>query len=116
MNPRTTWRYANTAVSIALFCAAYAGPADAQQLTSLEREGQALLTKFCSACHAVNRSGASPHLRAPPFRIISQRYDVADLIEQLREGFTAPHPDMPRFKFSRQGARAAQAYLNAVQQ
>jgi cytochrome c len=116
VKPSAIWRYAHRAATIALLCAAYSGPADAQQLTVLERQGQVLLTKFCSACHAVNRSGASPHFRAPPFRVISQRYDVADLVEQLREGFAAPHPDMPTFKFSRQGARAAQAYLNAIQQ
>src|SRR4051812_40370462 len=95
-------RCAHTAAVIALLCAACAGTADAQQLTQLERRGQALLTKLCSACHAVNRTGTSPQLLAPPFRVISERYDVADLVDQLREGFTAPHPDMPTFKFSRQ--------------
>jgi hypothetical protein len=48
--------------------------------------------------------------------VISQRYDVTDLVDQLREGFTAPYPDMPTFKFSRQDAAATAAYLNAIQQ
>ena len=92
-----------------------AEPARAQQLNALERQGQALLSRFCAGCHAVGISGQSPHLLAPPFRMIAQRYDVADLVERLQEGFTAPHPDMPTFKFSRRDARAVQAYLNVIQ-
>src|SRR6187455_1700649 len=89
--------------------------ARAQALTPLEQRGQTLLTRLCADCHAVGPRGISPHLLAPPFRSIAERYDIADLIDLLQEGFTAPHPDMPTFTFSRRDARAVQAYLNAIQ-
>jgi mono/diheme cytochrome c family protein len=99
----------------AIAAAAPMAPAHAQKLTSLEQRGQTLLTRLCADCHAVGPRGISPHLLAPPFRSIAERYDIADLIDQLQEGFTAPHPDMPTFTFSRRDARAVQAYLNAIQ-
>ena len=103
------------AISFTLLLATAAQSARAQQLNLQEQRGRELLTRFCSSCHAVGRNEPSPHLLAPPFRTIAQRYDVADLMDQLQEGFTAPHPDMPTFKFSRRDARTVQAYLNAIQ-
>lgn len=82
----------------------------------LEARGRAVLTRLCADCHAVGRSGRSPHLLAPAFRTIGQRYDIDSLIDNLREGFTAPHPDMPTFSLTPADARAVQAYLKAIQQ
>jgi mono/diheme cytochrome c family protein len=89
--------------------------ADAASLNRQQQRGQALLTTLCSSCHAVGPGGDSPHRLAPPFRTIESRYDIDDLVEKLREGFTAPHPDMPTFNFSRQDAQAVKAYLKAIQ-
>jgi len=98
----------------ALVCV-LAAPAGAQQLNRLERRGQVLLTKLCSDCHAVGITGRSPRPNAPELRSITKRYDVDDLVAQLREGFTGPHPDMPTFRFTRQDAEAVQAYLHMIQ-
>jgi cytochrome c len=110
----TMLRLACIAVVI-LPLAATAGPAHAQQLSSLEQRGRALLTKLCSECHAVGRTGQSPRPQAPPFRSISRRYEISDLVEQFRAGFTGPHPDMPTFTVSGQDGRAIEAYLYAIQ-
>lgn len=90
--------------------------ASAQELNPLEQRGRALLTKLCSNCHAVGRTGRSPRVNAPPFRSIAQRYDIADLVEQFAGGFTGPHPDMPTFTFSRDARNAVRAYLYAIQE
>jgi mono/diheme cytochrome c family protein len=103
------------AIVVALPLVATAGPARAQQFNPLEQRGRALLTKLCSECHAVGRTGQSPRPQAPPFRSIAQRYEIPDLVEQFRNGFTGPHPDMPTSTISRDAARAVQAYLYAIQ-
>lgn len=115
MNLGTTRHFLTSAAIAALLCFVWSASAQAQPLSRLEHRGQALLTKFCAECHAVGASEPSPHFRAPPLRMIAQRYDIDVLVELLQEGFTAPHPEMPRFKFSSQDARAVQAYLYAIQ-
>jgi mono/diheme cytochrome c family protein len=110
----TMRQFAGLAVA-GLIAAAALTPIHAQPLNKLERQGQELLTRLCSRCHAVGRTGTSPRKQAPPLRTIAQRYDVADLVAQLQEGFTGPHPDMPTFTFTRNASRAVEAYLNAIQ-
>ena len=87
----------------------------AARLSALEQQGKAVLTRLCAACHAVGEADRSRHLGAPAFRSIQDRYDIDDLVERLREGFTAPHPDMPTFTFTPEHARAVRAYLKAIQ-
>ena len=105
-----------TIVAAAVLLAATTVAATAAPLNRLEQRGYNLLKELCSRCHAVGRSGASPHVGAPTFRTIANRYDIDDLVERLRDGFTAPHPDMPTFSFTRQDAEAVRAYLNAIQE
>jgi len=100
------------AVSISVLAG---GPAMGQQ-KSLEREGEAILSKNCSMCHAVGRTGASPHRQAPPFRTLSRRYPVAELEEALGEGLSSGHPDMPDFVFPPQQINGIIAYLKSVQE
>ena len=82
----------------------------------LAARGHALLSEMCSSCHAVDKEGASPHPAAPPFRVISRRFDFDDLYERLREGLSAGHRDMPSFRFTREDARAVRAYLRSIEQ
>ena len=77
--------------------------------------GRALVTKFCARCHAVGRSGKSPHAGAPPFRGIGRSYDLDGFAERLERGISAGHPDMPEFVFTRADALAVQAYLRSIQ-
>ena len=86
-------------------------PVAAQELAA---RGYTLLSEMCASCHAIEKSGASPHPAAPPFRIISRRLDIGDLYEKLREGLSSGHRDMPSFRFTREDARAVRAYLRII--
>ena len=107
----STWR---PAFAAALFVVCVAAP-PAQAFSPLERSGRALLQTLCARCHAIDRTGGSPHPDAPPFREIDRRLDLDAFVNQLGEGFSSGHPDMPTFHFSRSDARAAVAYLRAIQ-
>jgi mono/diheme cytochrome c family protein len=78
--------------------------------------GEALLTEKCAGCHAVGKSGVSPHASAPAFRRLSQRYQIEALEEALAEGLSSGHPDMPEFAFETDDVAAIIAYLNAIQE
>lgn len=111
-NVRSSW----TIFIVALLLGLGSTSVGAQSLNKLEVRGRTLLTRMCAACHAVDARGRSRHILAPAFRTIGQRYDIDDLVERLREGFTAPHPDMPTFRLTRNNALAVQAYLKAIQE
>jgi cytochrome c len=82
---------------------------------AIERQGRALAARMCSRCHAIGKSGPSPHSAAPAFRTLSRRVDLDTLATRLREGLISGHPDMPMFRFSREDARALIAYLRSIQ-
>jgi len=79
------------------------------------KRGEELLTKNCASCHAVGRSGASPHKDAPAFRTLGQRYPIESLEEALAEGIVSGHPDMPEFSFDADDVGAIIAYLKSIQ-
>jgi cytochrome c len=54
-------------------------------------------------------------MHAPAFRDLGNRVDLDDFTQQLREGLTSGHPDMPTFRFTREDARALTAYLRSIQ-
>jgi cytochrome c len=90
-------------------------PALAQDRAQPERQGQVLLAKNCSRCHAIARTGASPHPEAPPFRTLSRKYPIEGLAEALAEGIFVGHPDMPEFIFEADEVGAILAYLKSIQ-
>ncbi len=79
------------------------------------RHGHALVKEFCARCHAIGRSGKSPHAGAPPFRRVGRSYDLDRFATRLEHGISAGHPDMPEFVFTHADARAVQAYLRSIQ-
>ena len=81
----------------------------------LERQGVALAERMCAPCHAIGKTGASPHAGAPAFRDLGNRVDLDEFPRRLREGVTSGHPDMPTFRFTREDARALTAYLRSIQ-
>ena len=81
----------------------------------LEQRGRALAEKMCSPCHAIGKSGQSPHAGAPAFRALDRRVDLDSFMERLREGLMVGHPDMPTFRFTREDARAFLLYLRSIQ-
>ena len=81
----------------------------------LEQQGRALAERMCSECHAIGKSGQSPHAKAPAFRALDRRLDLDGFIDRLREGLMVDHPDMPTFRFTREDARAFLLYLRSIQ-
>jgi cytochrome c len=81
----------------------------------LERQGRVLAERMCSECHAIGKSGRSPHANAPAFRALDRRLDLDGFMDRLREGLMVDHPDMPMFRFTREDARAFLLYLRSIQ-
>jgi mono/diheme cytochrome c family protein len=109
--PSMSLRLLFTALSLTFY---FEGPAHA--LDPEEHQAQALLTKFCSRCHAIGRTGKSPHAYAPPFRDLGENklYDES-FSQRLQDGLSTIHPDMPTFRFSQRDAGAVIEYLRAIQ-
>lgn len=79
------------------------------------QEGHALVTMYCSDCHATEGTGDSPLPIAPLFRELHLRYDVELLSEALVEGIVTAHPEMPQFEFDPGQAAAIVAYLQTLE-
>src|SRR3982751_5358738 len=99
------------ALLVFLFCQ----PALAQDSAKTEHRGELLLNSNCSGCHAVARTGISPHPSAPPFRTLGQRYSIDSLAEALAEGLYTGHADMPEFVFDIADVGAILTYLQSIQ-
>jgi cytochrome c len=102
--------------AFAIVCAiGVASPVRGQDDAVLKR-GEALMARLCAGCHAIGRTGTSPHVQAPPFRLLGRRYPIESLEEALGEGIVSGHPDMPEFKFSAADVGAVVAYLKSIQE
>jgi cytochrome c len=88
---------------------------DAAALTPLQKRGQVLARGLCGGCHAVNRTGDSPHIAAPRFRELDRQIDLDKFPRRLRGGLLGTHQDMPMFRFSRDDSDALVAYLRTIQ-
>jgi len=93
---------------------AFAGSAVAQEFDPVE-DGRALVTMYCTDCHATGKTGESPFATAPRFRDLHLRYDVELLSEALVEGIVTAHPEMPQFEFDPDQAAAIVAYLKSLE-
>jgi mono/diheme cytochrome c family protein len=80
------------------------------------QEGAKIAREFCAPCHAIGKSGKSPHADAPPFRTLSRSFDLDQFPRLLERGLASNHPDMPEFKFNEDNARAVRAYLRTIQE
>jgi len=98
-----------------LLLASSSGLAEDVSPSPLEERGRVLAEGMCSQCHAIGRSGESPHGGAPAFRALDRRVDLDSFMERLREGLMVGHPDMPTFRFTREDARAFLLYLRSIQ-
>ncbi|MCW5692695.1 MAG: cytochrome c [Pseudolabrys sp.] len=79
-------------------------------------QGRALLQENCARCHAIGKTDTSPLEAAPPFRVISQSYELDRFGRYLQRGITSTHPDMPEFRFDEETAAAVVAYLRTIQE
>jgi mono/diheme cytochrome c family protein len=105
---------ARLAVALLLLAASVAR-AEENGSRALEQHGRALAEDLCAPCHAIGKSGQSPHIGAPPFRQLDRRLDLDVFMDRLREGLMVGHPDMPTFRFTREDARAFVMYLRSIQ-
>lgn len=78
--------------------------------------GHALVKEFCGECHAIGKTGKSPHDDAPPLRRTSRIFDLDQFPRTLIRGISSGHPDMPQVKFSPQDARDVRDYLRTIQE
>ena len=100
----------------ALLVIGLTSPGLAEKVNTPPRRGEALLIANCARCHAVGRSGVSPHPQAPAFRTLSRKFKVEGLAEALAEGISTGHPDMPEFVFEADEVGAIIDYLKSIQQ
>jgi mono/diheme cytochrome c family protein len=76
-------------------------------------EGRAMVKEHCARCHAVGLDDTSPHVKAPPFRVVVERYPSENLAEALAEGIVAGHPDMPVWVLTPVQIEGFLAYLDS---
>ena len=77
--------------------------------------GRAFAAANCSRCHAIGPAGDSPLPKAPPFRMLHQRYPVEELSESLAEGIRTAHPAMPEFRLDQSQIDDLIAYLKSLE-
>jgi cytochrome c len=87
----------------------------AAQAQEPAERGRALLAENCARCHAIGKTGDSPHEGAPPFRKVVADYDLDTFADRLQRGIFSGHPDMPEFRFNEDDAHAIVAYLRTIQ-
>jgi mono/diheme cytochrome c family protein len=102
-------------VSAVAFLAAAVSSGEAAEADAVKERGRALTVRMCAECHAIDKTGESPHRAAPAFRDLDRRLDLDGLMERLRRGLMSGHQDMPMFRFSREEARAVATYLRSIQ-
>jgi cytochrome c len=78
--------------------------------------GRALAKKFCASCHAIGKTGKSPHEEAPPFRRLGRVVDLDSFPGIMIHGLSSNHPDMPQFDFSPRDAVDLRDYLRTIQE
>ena len=81
---------------------------------SLAAEGKELAEIHCARCHAVDKTGASKHSEAPPFRTFASKWPLESLEEALAEGIVTGHPDMPVFQFQPEQISALIEHLHEI--
>jgi mono/diheme cytochrome c family protein len=113
--PTGDWTMIVRLAIVFLLFATSAALAEDSSSSPLEQRGRALAEGMCSQCHAIGKSGQSPHVGAPAFRALDRRVDLDSFMERLREGLMVGHPDMPTFRFTREDARAFLLYLRSIQ-
>ena len=80
--------------------------------------GRVVAMAYCSACHAIGPSGASPHSPAPPFRTFHEKYDVEGFAEKFADGVVIGHAGprrMPKLMLSRAEIDDLIAYLKSLE-
>ena len=96
-------------------CAVLASAGEIGAQSDPAQRGRALVVEVCGQCHSVDKAGRSPRTGTLAFRDIDLRVDLDGFTERLRKGLESDHADMPRFRFTREDARAIVAFLRSIQ-
>ena len=88
----------------------------AEEASALVSAGRELVSKHCSACHAIAADDVSRNPQAPAFRTLGKRYPIESLEEALAEGIFTGHEDMPELQFQPRDIQAVISYLQSIQQ
>ena len=81
---------------------------------ALIAHGRELAQKNCAWCHAIDRTGESPNLRAPRWVDLAGRHPILALREPLSRGIARPHDEMPSFQLSEAEIDTIIAYINSL--
>jgi len=84
----------------------------AQAALAATSEGQALLEKNCSRCHAVTAGATSPLKEAPNLWDKLGSYPNERLEFELAEGIGSTHETMPQIQFTDEEITAIYYYLH----
>ena len=76
--------------------------------------GKRFAETYCAKCHAIGPTGASPHAKAPPFRVIAARENIDDLQEAFAEGIVVGHEAMPEFELQPDQIAELLAFLKSL--
>ena len=85
------------------------------QAQTPQQRGKVIAQGLCARCHAIEKTGDSPHLAAPRFRTLDSQTDLGKLARRIREGLLTGHEDMPMFRFGRDDADAMVSYIRSIQ-
>ena len=85
------------------------------QAETPQQRGKVIAQGLCSRCHAIEKTGSSPHPAAPRFRTLDSQTDLSKLARRIREGLLTGHDDMPMFRFGRDDADAMVSYVRSIQ-
>jgi cytochrome c len=88
----------------------------AEEESGLVAVGRELVSRHCSACHAIGADDVSRDPQALAFRTLGKRYPIESLEEALGEGIISGHPDMPEFIFESNEVGVIIAYLKSIQE
>jgi cytochrome c len=75
--------------------------------------GRPRAERKCSGCHAVEVTGCSANLQAPPFRNLYKRYPIEGLRLAFTAGIQVAHPK-PRFRLRQSEIDALLEYLKIL--
>jgi cytochrome c len=101
--------------SLTVGAAAFLVSTALQAQKASDERGRVFAETNCARCHAIGTSGDSPDAKAPPFRMLHNRYPVEDLEEALAEGIRTAHPEMPQFEMDLDQIKDLIAYLKFLE-
>jgi mono/diheme cytochrome c family protein len=105
-------RMGSAVAALALLTIGANGARAADELSAAD--GKAILEKHCGRCHAIDATGESPLLKAPPLRQVYLSFPIQELEAGLAEGMGSRHRDMPQVQFSAEQVAAILDYLGSI--